>query len=159
MTLEGTPASNADGDSIENIEARVGSPSLNSQPPKNDSWRRNLSSAALAAAVAAIALPLTKIKSVLAASDHIMEYCAADEYGGFDRGDVIDCTDCALRATPSDCYLEDTSGGIHWGKLGPTDTPTPDSSCSSCGNCAGCGGGGGDEGTGSGDSFYGSGSS
>jgi hypothetical protein len=144
MTNERRPVSGADEVSIESGELRVDAAPLNYQPAKSDMGRHILSASALAAAVAAVALPLVNVTEVKAQTT---VSCGSDSYGGYDVGDISDCADCAYAATPSDCYVQDSSGGVHWGTASDHtdvgDAPGGDTGGDGggCGGCGGCGGG------------------
>ena len=129
---------NADRVSVPSARPSEGVPSGSGAPEKSAPSRRAMSISALAAAVAAIGLPLIRIRSAEAAT----AYCASDSYQGFDVGDPGDCPDCTYAAIPSDCTLEDSTGGTHTSSgdyLPPSDSGGDGGSC---GDCGGCGGGG-----------------
>ena len=121
--------------------------SADEQTTKRDDGGHFLSATALVAAVAAVGLPLLRVKPVEAAT----ESCPADSYVGYDIGDLVDCTDCLYSAVPVDCYVYDSNSGYHWGSgdHAPADigdAPADISGggdgggCGDCGGCGGCGG-------------------
>jgi hypothetical protein len=125
-----------DESSIKPVISCESASSADGQTTTSGDRRRILSAAALAAAVAAVGLPLIRVKPVEAAE----LFCASDSFTGFDIGDPPDL-DCSYSSLPSDCYVVDHSSGTHWG-TGPHSGDTG----------GGCGCGCGD----SGDDYYGS---
>jgi hypothetical protein len=134
------PKSGTDATSVEASIPCESASSSDEQTTKTGDRRQILSAAALAAAVAAVGLPLMRVKPVEAAT----AYCGSDSFTGFDIGDTTS-RDCSYTGAPSDCYIVDNSGGLHWGGADGSDVPPPGDtgssgdggSCSSCGSCGG----------------------
>lgn len=119
MTREYKSLPDAGEASMGPAEMTVNAASLNNQTAESDRGLHILSASALAAAVAAVALPLVKIKGVEAE----MVYCGADHYGGFDTGSLGDCKDCILSALAADCSFSPPDYCMTHDCSPPTDDP------------------------------------
>lgn len=134
------PISETEESPIDSAIPRESASSADEQTTGDDR-RHILSAAALAAAVAAVGLPLIRVKPVEAVSEH----CAADSYTGFDIGESPNL-DCSYAGVPSDCYIVDNNGEAHWG-TGPSSgggcgSGDSGGGCGGCGGCGSCGGSG-----------------
>lgn len=108
MTNESKPLSPPNGNPVDSGISQPTAPKLDRDL---DEGRRKFSASALAAAVAALALPLVRVGSVEAQT---LLQCHGEGILGVDIGDLPELRGSCFEALPSDCRTIDSAGTRHY---------------------------------------------